>query len=393
MSIATLEPTSAQEVAALLAEAAADRRVLMPCGGGTKLAWQVDPAGASAFVSTRRLDATIVHDAGDLVATLPAGVTLADANRALSKAGQWLPLDPAHAERATIGGITATNDSGPRRFRHGAPRDLILGVEAAFADGRVARAGGRVVKNVAGYDLSRLLCGSFGQLAVITSVTFKLAPLASSSRTLVAGFPNGAAAIAAACDLAHAPVTPSAIEINAPSPRLLVRFESTARAIAQMVDDTAARLREAGATIETLDGDDEAALWHRHDDLRASTEGTLLKISMLPTECADVLTALESSAAPWTLVGRAALGVLFVRVGGDETTRRSVVDVLDHVVARRGHLTILEGLTDSALHLGRFGDALPLMHAVKQQFDPHGVLPTHGVLPAHPDLSDIGRNP
>jgi glycolate oxidase FAD binding subunit len=388
MSISTLEPTSAQEIAALLAEAATARRVLMPCGGGTKLTWQVDPASASAFVSTQRLNHTIVHDAGDLVATFPAGVTLADANRVLARAGQWLPLDPAHGERATIGGITAANDSGPRRLRHGAPRDLILGVEAAFADGRVAKAGGRVVKNVAGYDLSRLLCGSFGQLAVITSVTFKLSPLAPSRRTLVATFANGAAAIGAACDLAHAPVTPSAIDISAPSPRLLVRFESTARAIAHMADDTTTRLRQAGATVESLDGNDEAALWHRHDDLRAQTEGTLVKISMLPTECAEILTTLETSAASWTLAGRAALGVLFIRLGGDKTTRRSVVDALDQVIDRRGHLTILEGaFGDEGRQVGRFGDALPLMWAVKKQFDPAGVLAIH------PALRDPGPIP
>ena len=90
---------------------------------------------------------------------------------------------PARADRATIGGIVATNDSGPRRHRYGTPRDLIIGIEMALADGRVAKAGGRVVKNVAGYDLSRLLCGSFGSLAVITSATFKLSPLPPASRT------------------------------------------------------------------------------------------------------------------------------------------------------------------------------------------------------------------
>src|SRR5918911_1195460 len=100
------------------------------------------------------------------------------ATAALGPGRQWLPLDPPHADRATIGGIVAANDSGPRRQHYGAPRDLIIGVEVALTDGRVARAGGRVVKNVAGYDLSRLLCGSFGSLGGITSATFKLIPLA-----------------------------------------------------------------------------------------------------------------------------------------------------------------------------------------------------------------------
>ena len=156
---------------------------------------------------------------GDLTATLPAGATLARGQRACWRAsGQWLPLDPPLADRATIGGIVATNDSGPRRHRYGAPRDLIIGIEIALADGRVAKAGGRVVKNVAGYDLARLLCGSFGSLG------------RHHERDLQAG--------AAAAGLAHAsssrrsdaaaarrrsrsrwpsqPLTPSAVELAAP---------------------------------------------------------------------------------------------------------------------------------------------------------------------------------
>ena len=137
------------------------------------------------MLSTARLSGPIDHCAGDLTVTAPAGARLAAVNRLLAAERQWLALDPLASDRATIGGIVATSDSGPRRQRHGTPKDLIIGVEMALADGRLAKAGGRVVKNVAGYDLARLLCGSFGCLAVITSATFKLAPLAPASRTVV----------------------------------------------------------------------------------------------------------------------------------------------------------------------------------------------------------------
>src|SRR4029077_11898303 len=160
----------------------------------------------------------------------PGGATLESANAILASAGQWLPLDPSHVNCATIGGIVATNDSGPRRHKHGSPRDLIIGVEMALSDGRVAKAGGRVVKNVAGYDLSRLVCGSFGTLAVITSATFKLTPLPASSRTVVANCSGVAEAARLALTIASQPVTPSALEIEAPAARLLIRFETTERA-------------------------------------------------------------------------------------------------------------------------------------------------------------------
>src|SRR6185295_11544977 len=143
-------------------------------------------------------------------AILPAGASLAHVNEVLGREGQWLPLDPPLSDRATIGGIVATNDSGPRRHRYGTARDLIIGIEMALVDGRTAKAGGRVVKNVAGYDLSRLLCGSFGTLALIVSATFKLAPL-----------------------LAAAPLTPSAVELDSPPARMLIRFETTPGAAEQ----------------------------------------------------------------------------------------------------------------------------------------------------------------
>src|SRR5213078_3707221 len=120
------------------------------------------------------------------------------------------------SHRATIGGIIATNDSGPRRHRFGAPRDLIIGIEIALVSGHAAKAGGRVVKNVAGYDLSKLMCGSLGTLAVITSATFKLSPVAPFSQTLVATLGNLAALGDLALAIAGAPVGPSAIELQSP---------------------------------------------------------------------------------------------------------------------------------------------------------------------------------
>src|SRR5213076_253612 len=155
-------------------------------GAGTKSDWGRDGARADAILDMRSLNRVLAHEAGDMTATLEAGAALADVNRALAEHRQWLPLDPPFAERATIGGVLATNDSGPLRHRYGTPRDLVIGIQLATTDGVLSKAGGQVVKNVAGYDLSKLLAGSFGSLAAIVSATFKLSPLPEASRTLVA---------------------------------------------------------------------------------------------------------------------------------------------------------------------------------------------------------------
>src|SRR5213078_978246 len=143
-----------------------------------------------AVLDMRRLDRVLAHEHGDMTATVEAGATLRDVNRALADHRQWLPLDPPFADAATIGGILATNDSGPLRHRYGTPRDLVIGIRLATTDGILSKAGGQVVKNVAGYDLGKLIAGSFGGLAAIVSATFKLAPRPAASKTVIVQAPD-----------------------------------------------------------------------------------------------------------------------------------------------------------------------------------------------------------
>ena len=179
-----VEPATAERLAATLGWATEQGLTTVVRGGGTKLDWAPLAEPFDLLLSTAALDAVVAHRDGDLTATVQAGAKLGRVNEVLRAHRQWLPLDPAWPDHATIGGIVATNDSGPRRHWHGAPRDLIIGVTIARADGQIAKAGGIVVKNVAGYDLSRLMTGSFGCLGVIVDVTFKLAPRAAASRTV-----------------------------------------------------------------------------------------------------------------------------------------------------------------------------------------------------------------
>ena len=179
-----LAPATGDEAATMLRTANERRQSVLIRGAGTKLDWGRPAAAPDVVLDMRPLSRVIAHAHGDLTATIEAGAPLADVNAALRAHGQWLPLDPAFADRATIGGLLATNDSGPLRHRHGTPRDLVIGVTIATTDGVLAKAGGQVVKNVAGYDLSKLMTGSVGSLAAIVSATFKLAPVPAASRTL-----------------------------------------------------------------------------------------------------------------------------------------------------------------------------------------------------------------
>ena len=184
MTPESVTPSTPHEVAETLRHASEQRQSVLIRGAGTKLDWGRPAERVDVVLDMRRLNRVLAHEHGDLTATIEAGATLHDVNEALGRHGQWLPLDPPLAERATIGGILATNDSGPLRHRYGAPRDLVIGIQLATTDGVLSKAGGQVVKNVAGYDLSKLVTGSFGSLAAIVSATFKLSPLPAASKTI-----------------------------------------------------------------------------------------------------------------------------------------------------------------------------------------------------------------
>src|SRR5438128_3557590 len=197
-----VEPGSVDEVATLLRDASRDGLAVIPRGGGTKLDWGRPPRRADLVLSTVRLDRVLEHAWGDMTATVEAGCTVARLQHALAEHGQRLACDPLWPERATIGGILAASDNGPLRARFGALRDLIIGVTLVLADGTVAKSGGKVVKNVAGYDLPKLATGSFGTLAVITQAVFRLHPLPHETRTLT--FTASPPAVEPLCELALA---------------------------------------------------------------------------------------------------------------------------------------------------------------------------------------------
>ena len=379
MAAHIIEPDDAGAVAAALRAADADARSIVVRGAGTKL---TQPT-ADVVLSTTKLTKGLDHVAGDLVATVPAGVSLDSVNDVLRRQRQWLPLDPPRRDRATIGGIVAFNDSGPRRHRFGAPRDLIIGIEIALVDGRLAKAGGRVVKNVAGYDLSKLMCGSLGTLAVVTSATFKLSPVASCSRTLVASLGDLRRLSTLALTLANTPtISPTAIEVQSPPHRLLVRFETTESAAIAQTTLAAVVCEQFGATSSVISGVSEADLWHEHETRIFETPGTVVKIAVLPTDVAEMLATIEGATASApvdsAVAGRAALGILLLRLGGASSVHPRIIGELRKSATTRGGSAVIvsgaDDVTTAIARWGSIGDAEPVMRAVKARFDPHNIL-------------------
>ena len=352
-----------EEMASALRDAREPVRVV---GGKTKIGW--GRATAAREVSTTHLDRVLEHNVGDLTAVLQAGVPLATAQKQFAAAGQMLALDPPDLGGATIGGAVASGDSGPLRHRYGAARDLVLGVAVALPDGTVARAGGKVIKNVAGYDLAKLFAGSFGTLGAIVEVAVRLHPLRPTASAGGDGDDPDMVA-AAASKLAHSRLEAQALDIAWRGGRggVLARF---AGAEAEPQAEAARRLLADAGLDATLLKDDDAA-WEAQ---RQAQRGELVvRVSALQTQLADVVRATERLGGG--VVGRAALGIAWVSLpasAGAEAVRelRASLDPAPCVV--------LDAPDEVRAEVDPWGvdpwsNSVALMRATKQRFDPAGV--------------------
>ena len=206
-------PTDTDQVAEVMRASAAHGLTVVPRGRGTKLSWGTAPTSADVLLDLSALDRVLDHAAGDLIVATQAGALLADVQRTVGEGGQRLALDET-VPGSTIGGVLGANTSGPRRTATGTARDLLIGITMVRADGVVAKAGGRVVKNVAGYDIGKLLIGSGGTLAVITDATFRLHPLPADHRWVSVPVDSPARALEVAQSVVHSQVVPAAVEVD-----------------------------------------------------------------------------------------------------------------------------------------------------------------------------------
>lgn len=363
-----LTPTTFEEAAAGLAAAASARQSVRIIGGATKERWGRPSHAADVEIDTRGLDRIVEHNDGDLTAVLEAGVPLARAQRQFAAAGQMLAVDPflGNAREATVGGIVATADSGPLRHRYGAPRDLILGITVALSDGTIARSGGKVIKNVAGYDLGKLFCGSFGTLGLILSVNLRLHPLPGATATTlgVSGEPELLAS--AARTLAAAPLELEALDVAWRAGRGGVLARCGGVRARGRAEDVGSLMRHAG-----LDGvevvEDDADLWGRQRAGQRSPDGLLIHVAARPSVLAPLLHAADASGG--TLVGRAALGHSFVALDP------AAIDAFADQLPKGATATLLDAPTALRESRDPWGSPAPqqsleLMRRVKARFDP-----------------------
>src|SRR5258708_5103710 len=282
---AVFEPGSEKELAAALHCADAAGLSVVPRGGGTKTSWGNPPKRADLILSMARLNRVIEHAWADLTVSVEAGCTFQRLQNTLSQHGQRIAVDPLWPEGATIGGILSTNDSGTLRIRYGGLRDLIIGMTIALPDGTLASSGGKVVKNVAGYDLPKLVTGALGTLGVITRAVFRLHPLPHNQRSFtfeIRDLTDANRVMLAVQDSKLAHTGLQARYSEGRTPAVDVPFEGTDAGIAA---PTATLPKPAAPAVEAAATD---AVWQARQELWASAgAAAIAKFRVLPAAAAD----------------------------------------------------------------------------------------------------------
>ena len=377
------EPDSPEAFAEALTHASRERMQTVIRGGGTKLGWGRVPAAVDLIVSTTRLNRLIAHRHGDLTATVQPGMRLQDLNDTLRGQGQWLPVESAFAG-ATVGGIVATNDAGPSRHRNGTPRDLVIGITLALTDGRLVKAGGTVVKNVAGYDLGKLVSGSHGTLAGIADVTFKLVPVPQTSSTLLVVYADPDAMTRDVAALAASQIEPAAFDVSAaldhPAAdgtqddlyRLKLRIATSPAATDAQI--ASARALVTGDVIVMKDD----GLWT--SSTAAPWRGdAAVRLSWLPSNLPKVValvTRMESATGAAAALSGRALGTGLIRLIGPPRAQAAAVERL-RASGDVGHVVVLRASRELKELVDVWGpprDADRVLRSLKQMFDPAGIL-------------------
>jgi glycolate oxidase FAD binding subunit len=330
---------------------------------------------------TDRLAALGEHDDANLTATVQAGMALGSLNGHLAARRQFLALDPPRPEAATIGGILAANVNGPRRMTYGGVRDLVIGMRMVLPGGAQIKSGGKVVKNVAGYDMCKLFTGSLGTLGVITEATFKMTPVPEAAATLVARGPT-AAAMRVVDDLFASVLQPAAVTVTnaldglAPGAHALaVAAEGFTETVDRHLRDITVMAHAAGMSVAVLREGGHDALWARLRDFPGGGEGMIrLTVPLASVEAA--LHAVGGLAGSPAWVGHAASGAIFVQISA-ETAAQAFAALTDAAQAHRGHAVLVAAPPAAKQGRDVWGadpPALALMREIKRQFDPGNVL-------------------
>jgi len=394
-----LRPTTQVELEAYVREAFETESPLYPVGGGTSLAYGIPAKAPGRALSLSGLNRIIDYPARDMTVTVEAGVTMRVLTELLAQERQRLSIDVPQAERATIGGVIATNWNGPRRYGEGSVRDFVIGISAVDGRGQPYKGGGRVVKNVAGYDFCKLLTGSLGTLGVITQVTLRLKPIPEQSALVAVAVADTAEAEKLLAALVSSHTTPTAIELVAgpewhsdPALRslgrasaaqlyLLVGLEGTGPEVEFLVRLLKTEWRELEASEPQVIGE-AAALWQRLIEFSATGESPLvLKASVVPSGTTAVIDAARRLDPDCSIQAHAGNGIVLIKLStfpGHGLSRALVGDLQPIAAAHHGQVVVLSNPSGAEMtHQSVWGatdSPLGLMAAVKQRFDPKNIL-------------------
>jgi glycolate dehydrogenase FAD-binding subunit len=358
-------PGNTEEVAAILRFAQEKHFAVVPWGGGTKQRWGY-PVAPVVILETHRLNVIWEHTWQDMTCTVEAGCTWASLQSALAQHGQWVALDPLWPAHATVGGVVATNDSGALRLRYGSLRDLIIGMTIVLADGTIAHTGGKVVKNVAGYDLHKLMTGAFGTLGVITSVNFRLHSIPRCTQSFTFSAPAAESLGGWMLKLLHEQLSTLSVQLRGAADgfHLDIQLASLPEVLRTQTD-----LLESLGRVEGLAvGGAKAAVWDGRQQLFA--QDLVCKATMLPSEIASFAERVRSLGGASVTQ---ATGIM--TAGFPAAAAWQLPQLRRELEAAGGSLMVLKQPAESKLDCwGTLPDSLPLMREIKRRFDPDGVL-------------------
>ncbi len=387
-------PNKIEELSEMLRLASTERWRVIPAGAGTWLEVGNRPSHFHLVVSTAKLNRVLEYEPADLTATVEAGCALQAFNRLAAEHRQFIPLDPFGEASATIGGIIATAGSGPLQCAYGTPRDWLIGIRVVHVDGSITRAGGKVVKNVAGYDLCKLYTGSFGTLAVISEMTFKLRALPPAEKTLIFYSGELGSLTSLISRITDSDLQPAAIELLSPADAgslpiepgkfvLALRFLSEPEAIDSQIGEVSQLGSEFKRTV--MSAEDAATFWRAYHASEIDDRWDYrLRMSALPADLKASLDEIQSILPETGWRAHAANGV--IRIHGEKgwldrlktkERARKLADLRHHAQSRGGRLVILRATTDIIDQLdvwGEVGQTDGIMRALKEKYDPLSLL-------------------
>lgn len=385
---AVVVPTSVMEIQDVLSFAAEKNLSVIPAGNGTKLGIGNIPSEVDLVLSTRRLNRVIEYEPADLTVTVETGMRLVDLQKELAVNRQFLPMNPSYADRCTIGGIVSSNSSGPLRLQYGTSRNLVLGMKVVLANGKTVKCGGKVVKNVAGYDLNRLYIGSYGTLGIITEVSLKLSPLPVQESILVAQYDTINDAVKAGMNVVRSQTLPSYVilltksihnQLSEVTPTLFFCFGGDAETVSWQLNTTQSELEQNGAlSVQIIDDASLDSISHDIQEYPAvdiDNDTIVIKVQLKRTDFAEFVRIVQNITSDlMILLGN---GLLYMRIGVDassdyELLADSLTQLRKKAMALKGNL-LIEAAPPELKRLidiwGPIGHTLNIMKKLKTRFD------------------------